>query len=406
MLNFVLPGVALFVVTLLFLPAVRKRTLWRAVVTPLASIIGSGFLISGPLLAHVASAWAPLAMLAILVLAFAIGGVIRFNILHAEPVLQDPHANKIVFSLQRVSDLALGFAYIVSVAFYLRLLASFVLDFGGYGDELTESIFTTLVLLFIAIVGWQRGLNGLEKMEESAVAVKLSIIAAFLIGLVAFDWQFLVSSDSWPAVTTDLGVAETVRVMAGMLLIVQGFETSRYLGDQYDPKMRVRSMRLAQLIASVVYMLFMILGLPLLMQYQGDVNETAIIAVAGHVAAILAPMLVLAAVMSQFSAAIADTVGAGGVISDISGRRISTRMGYIYLVLLAVALVWTSDVFEIISLASRVFAFYYLLQCLIAISVCLQRSEASTANTKRRMLGLILLSAVLLLVVIFAVPVD
>lgn len=406
MLNFVLPGVALLVLTLLFLPAVRNLTLWRAIVTPLASIIGSGFLISGPLLVHIAAAWAPLAMLLILLLAFAIGAVIRFNIINAEPLLQESNPHFWVFSLQRLADLALGFAYIVSVAFYLRLLASFVLDFGGYSDPLTASLFTTIVLLLIAIVGWLRGLHGLEKLEESAVAVKLGVIAALLVGLFAFDWHYWTNDGSLAAVPLSLNLIDTLRVMAGMLLIVQGFETSRYLGGEYEPQTRVRSMQLAQLIASAVYLLFIILALPLLMEYRGAVNETAIIAIAGQVAAILVPLLVLAAVMSQFSAAIADTVGAGGVISDISARKISPRMGYIYLVLLAIALVWGSDVFEIISLASRVFAFYYLLQCLIAISVILRMKKSGAMQSNTKLAGFIVLSILLLLVVIFAVPVD
>ncbi|WP_289099893.1 hypothetical protein [Thalassolituus sp.] len=56
MFDFVLPGVALAVVVVLFLLRVRNATLWRATVTPLASIIVSGFLISGPLLSHVVAA--------------------------------------------------------------------------------------------------------------------------------------------------------------------------------------------------------------------------------------------------------------------------------------------------------------------------------------------------------------
>lgn len=34
------------------------------------------------------------------------------------------------------------------------------------------------------------------------------------------------------------------------------------------------------------------------------------------------------------------------------------------------ALAWSGSTFEIIALASRAFAFYYLLQCLVALSVC------------------------------------
>ena len=96
-------------------------------------------------------------MLGILLVAFAIGAVIRFNITHAEPLLADVGHSHVVKPLQHLSDLALGFAYIVSVTFYVRLLASFVLRFGGYRDAVIENVLTTVVLLFIAIVGWKNG---------------------------------------------------------------------------------------------------------------------------------------------------------------------------------------------------------------------------------------------------------
>ena len=406
MSNFVLPGVALAVVVVLFLPRVRNATLWRATVTPLASIIGSGFLISGPLLSHVVAAWAPVAMLGILLVAFAIGAVIRFNIIHAEPLLADVGHSHAVKPLQRLSDLALGFAYIVSVAFYVRLLASFVLRFGGHRDAVIENVLTTVVLLFIAIVGWFRGLGGLEKVEEAAVAIKLAIIAALLIGLFGFDWHWLASDQTLIDPNENLTGMERLRLLAGLLLIVQGFETSRYLGNAYDPAMRVRSMRLAQLIAGGIYLLFVITGLPLLMEFHGIADETAIITLAGRVAEILPALLILAAVMSQFSAAVADTVGAGGLFSELSGSRLSSRLGYIGLVAVAILLVWTGNVFDIVTLASRVFAAYYLLQCLVAIAATFR---AVRVTGIQRVVLLTLFSAMammLALIVVFAIPVG
>jgi hypothetical protein len=50
---------------------------WRATVTPLASIIGSGFLIAGPLLAKDFGGAAIVAEAALLLLAYAVGGVVR-----------------------------------------------------------------------------------------------------------------------------------------------------------------------------------------------------------------------------------------------------------------------------------------------------------------------------------------
>jgi hypothetical protein len=53
---------------------------WKATVTPLASIMGSGFLVSAPLLAGVVGNLAVVCMGVLLVLAYMVGGAIRFNI--------------------------------------------------------------------------------------------------------------------------------------------------------------------------------------------------------------------------------------------------------------------------------------------------------------------------------------
>ena len=47
----------------LMLPRVRDARAWRATVTPLASIIGSGFLVLGPILSHSYGQYAPMMML-------------------------------------------------------------------------------------------------------------------------------------------------------------------------------------------------------------------------------------------------------------------------------------------------------------------------------------------------------
>lgn len=405
MSNFLLPVVALALVVILFRPLVRNLPLWRATLTPLASIIGSGFLISGPLLAHIVEAWAPVAMLGILLVAFAIGAVIRFNITYQEPLQAGTNRSAAATTFQRISDLALGFAYIVSVAFYLRLLASFVMRIGGFRDAVIESVLTTFVLVFIATVGWFRGLGGLEKMEEAAVVVKLGIIAALLMGLLGFDIHWLTADEKLEIPHADLSGAERLRLLAGLLLIVQGFETSRYLGKAYDQPTRVRSMRNAQLIAGAIYLLFVILGLPLLMEFHGIADETAIITLAERVATVLPAMIVVAAAMSQFSAAVADTAGAGGLFSEISGGRISSRLGYLCLIITAIVLVWVANVFEIITLASRLFALYYLLQCLVAIAVCVTTRSAG-AGRHLQILAFSTMAVFLVLVVIFAIPVG
>lgn len=119
------------------------------------------------------------------------------------------------------------------------------------------------------------------------------------------------------------------------------------------------------------------------------------------VAAVLPAMLVVAAVMSQFSAAVADTAGGGGLFSEFSRRRVSLQRSYLLVVLATIVVVWSANIFEIIVLASRAFAFYYFLQCLVGLAAC---SDACSLRYPRLWRAyLVLMALVLLLVVLFAI---
>lgn len=371
----------------LFSPQVRQSIRWRATVTPLASIIGSGFLIAGPLVAVIVGKAAPIVMLAIVVIAYGIGGVIRFNIRNIEPLLRDRERlpNRI-FLIEKFSGLALSVAYLVSVAFYLRLLASFVLNGLDQNSALYANILTTAILLFIGLVGNFRGLRSLERLEAYSVTIKLAIIAALLLGIGMFDVHSLSDVFNNEIPVNDHDVFHQLRLLAGLLLIVQGFETSRYLGAEYDADTRINTMRQAQLVSGVIYVAFVLLALPLLTHLKGtDPDETAIIELARLVSPFLPAMLIVAAVMSQFSAAVADTVGGGGLMAENTGGKLDSRRSYLVITLAAIALIWLADIFEIISIASRAFASYYLLQtinawlaagnCFCGWRCCLERTR-------------------------------
>ncbi|SIR30736.1 hypothetical protein SAMN05421641_1394 [Paracoccus thiocyanatus] len=62
----------------------------------------------------------------------------------------------------------------------------------------------------------------------------------------------------------------------------------------------------------------------------------------------------------------ADTSGSGGLIEELAKGRITTRQAYVVLVAAGLVLTWTTNVFQIISYASRAFALYYALQSAIA----------------------------------------
>jgi len=79
--------VTLVATAALFAARLTASPVWRATVTPLASIVGSGFLVSFPPLTHDLGSYAVIAMAGLVVFAYLLGGAIRFNILHGEPLL-------------------------------------------------------------------------------------------------------------------------------------------------------------------------------------------------------------------------------------------------------------------------------------------------------------------------------
>lgn len=348
---------------LLMGPRLRCLAVWRAAITPLASIIGSGFLILGPILLVSFGAWAPLVMAGLCLVAFGFGDAVRFNILRLERTGGQRHRAET--TLEIVASLVLAFAFIVSVAYYLNLLGAFALSLADLEDPVASKLITSVVYVLILLIGWTRGFGALESMEQVSVGLKLSIIAGLLIGLgwyagdAALDGALQVNpatETGWPALA----------MVAGLLVTVQGFETSRYMGAEYDAKTRVRAMRLAQGIATAIYMIYILLLSYVLMPDTITLSETAIIDLMAIVAPILPLLLIAAALSAQFSAAVADTSGSGGLFFEISKGRVSASGGYALLTVIGLGLTWFASVFEIVSYASRAFAVYYMLQALIA----------------------------------------
>jgi hypothetical protein len=125
------------------------------------------------------------------------------------------------------------------------------------------------------------------------------------------------------------------------------------------------------------------------------VEETEIIDILGRVGPMLGPLLVVAAVASQLSAAIADMGGAGGLLAELS-ERLPPRRAYVAVAVVAIALTWMANLFGIIAIASRAFAVYYALQCALAVTL-------AKAMPWRRLLYA-LGAALALAVVLFGLP--
>jgi len=404
MLNIILVVIAATVLLFMLHPRLTKSESWQATLTPLSSIIGSGFLIIAPLLASVVGEYSPLAVTAIVVLAYAIGGVVRFNILHAEPLLHDRKANPAIYKIDLFANATLSLAYVTAVAFYLSLLSSFLLNYVGFENSPNlERTLTTIIIVFIATTGYIRGLGGLEKLETYSMSLQLSIVAALLIGVFVYDYNFILSERSLIFDHQDRHWIAQACILCGILLVVQGFETSRFLGEKYSAEIRVQTMRRAQIISGVLYVVSVAALMPIVQHIDlENIQIAEIVSTTGLAATALPLMLIVAAIMSQFSAAVADTVGAGCLASESSRGKLSTNYGYLVVSLFAILLVWTADLLGIIAFASRAFALYYLLQCVVALiaghhyyerkAYCLHCTHFATVAT------------ILAFIVVFAIP--
>ncbi|MCI5039874.1 MAG: hypothetical protein MRY81_09340 [Donghicola eburneus] len=361
MQNFLILLTTVATAAVLMHPRVANAPLWRATITPLASIIGSGFLVLGPILKENYGAYAPLIMLGLCAAAYLFGGAIQYNMASLAARTRGGTERR----LETLASWMLAFAYVISVAYYINLFGSFGVSLTTVDDAYHARLLASALFVLILLVGWTRGFAAMERLEQISVGIKLAIIMGLLCGLALyFGEQAKAGALSAPPPT--LGLWGAITLGFGLIVTVQGFETSRYLTHVYDWRVCTRSMKAAQASSTVIYMVYIALLTYALPAMAVSTNETAIIDAMEIVAPILPLLLVAAALSAQLSAAVADTSGSGGLVEELTDGRISPRQGYAVLVGIGLVLTWTTNVFQIISYASRAFAAYYALQSAIA----------------------------------------
>ena len=371
-----------------------RKHLRRARVTPLASIFGSGFLVIVPILNAAVGPYSVIAMAVVCTLAYAMGSVIRFNIRHAEPLLESGAQSARVARYERTANLALVLAYAISVCLYIHILAAFLLGGLGISTPRRENIVTVLIVAAIGVMGRYRGLDMLLVMERWALRLTAVLVLALIAGFALFDWRAFTTNTLQLPTFPKQDFWTVLTVVGGTLIVVQGFETSRYLGSEYDRELRVWSCRSSQIVSTIIYLVFVATATPLMHFLGHEVEDNGLLILAAKAAAWLPIPLVLAAVLSQFSAAVADVVAAGGNVEESTQGRVDVQQAYMLICGIAVVVAFASTL-TILSFASRAFAFYYFLQCLVAICVS-KRSGQKVA------IGL--LAAVLAFITLFAVP--
>jgi hypothetical protein len=402
-INIVLMVIFLAVAGALLSPRLLAAQAWRATVTPLASIIGSGFLISLPILAADLGAYAIVGMAGLVGVGYLIGAAIRFNIAHGE-ALYGGGKFPLLAALERVAHLSLALAYFISVTYYLTLLAAFLLKGAGNTDPQLAKLVTSALLVFIGGYGFLRGLHALEGIEEYAVGLKLGIIVALLVGLAWFNFHLAVQGEWRIAASEARPSWHSAQIVLGLLIVVQGFETSRYLRGVYPPVLRIKTMRNAQLLSGAIYIVYFALATVTLTPHPRDTNVAAIVDMMAPVAGAIPLMLTFGAVFAQLSAAVADAIGGAGLINEFTRKRVDRRHAYPVIAVCGLGLTWAADPFAIVALASKAFALFYMLQCLIAAMLAFE--APAVAQRLPRAAGFLLLAAVSLAVVIFGIPAE
>lgn len=371
--------------------------LLSATVTPLASIFGSGFLVIAAILSAAVGRYAVIAMAGICALAYAIGAVMRHNIRHVEPLLFNRKLPAWPARLELVSDFALVLAYVISVTLYLRIMASFALNLANLDSQQNQSLLVSVCIAVIMAFAVWRGLKSLEFLEKWALALTMVIVLVLLVTFVKLDLSILTEGVLKLPRSTAETPLHVLLLLGGTVIVVQGFETTRYLGEHYCPETRIRASRLSQIVSTVVYVIFIALVTPHTHLLDGLMSDSGLLDIVKQVAAFLVLPLVGAAIFSQFSAAIADTIGGTGNVRDRTDGKIPER--WIYAVILTVALIltWSADTGQVLVLASKAFAFYYGLQCLVAVLI---------SSDMRVRIGAGLLASIMFAIAAFAIPVG
>jgi hypothetical protein len=367
------------------------RTVLKATVTPLASIFGSGFLIIVPVLERTLGGLALLGVTGVCLLAWFVGTAIRHIVAEVEPQLNDGTLDRNSRRIDRIADAVIVVAYVISVALYLRIMAQYIVAYSFDGSEALERTLAAATVALIVLVGVTRGFRGLDLMERVALSAVLFLTTVLGGALFFTDAADLLAGSMTLPPIPDRGSGETLLVLGGIVITVQGFETIRYLGDEFDAQTRIWASRVAQIVAASIYIGFGAVAPPLFGLGTEAGADTDLLDITERIAPLLALPLVLSAVFSQFSAATADTVAAAGNLRGMISWMTSSR-AYLLSGIAAIILCWTVDTFVIIAIASRAFAAYYCLQAIIAM----RSSRGALRKTLYGLLALLLAAITLL----------
>lgn len=342
-------------------------TVLRATVTPLASIFGSGFLIIVPVLERTLGGLTVVGVVLVCAVAWLVGIAIRHNVGVVEPLAESGALDRTTKRVERLSDNLIIVAYVISIALYLRIMAEYIVRYLASGSDTAERALASVAVAVIMFVGVTRGFGGLDLLERLALAAVLVLTTALGGMFFLTDAGDLLGGGLDLPGVPGIGLGKTLLVLGGIVITVQGFETVRYLADEYDRPTRIWACRCSQLIAASIYIGFAAVATPLMGIGTPAGVDVDLLDITRRVAPLLVLPLVLCAVLSQFSAATADTVAATENLHTLYSPTMRGPRPYVLSGIAAIALAWTVPTLTIIAVASRAFAAYYSAQCVVAL---------------------------------------
>jgi hypothetical protein len=357
---------------ILYSPKRQKSARYQATVVPLANIMDVGFMAMTPLIVVLLGADSPLFMFLLVLAAVLMGGVMGYNIRYYEPLIGKPDWLNRVGGLSKWALIA---ASVVNIAYYLQLMAALVLaPFEVRNPTLVTAIAVGLLAL-IGAIGYFAGLSRLDALGQKTTAFNIATVGAVLAGFLAFNFQMLVTGQWVLPDYNPPADPDRLRKLVGFFAIVQGFEASRYLGARYGANLRIRTMRRAQLISGVVFVLLIAASLMLFVKGKPEMKPIAIILIGALVTPFLPWLILFSAIGSQLSAGVNAVSSRSDLMIEATHGKVPRKYTYPLLVVPCIAIVLVTDVTDALAVASRVFAGYYALQCAIAIVLAGRRKQ-------------------------------
>lgn len=346
----------------LYRPRLQKSSAYEATVVPLANIMDVGFILFAPAIILLVGWRAPFFMLGICLVAIATGFAIAYNIRHYEPVRGDGGAPD---RIEMISEWSLLGASMVNIAYYTIVLVALVmLPFDAHSAT-TRSVIGVVLLGALVVIGMGGGMDWLNRLGDRTTAFNLAAVVGIVVAFVVANVQAALSGRWDVSGSPELNGGE-IRKMIGLFTLVQGFEASRYIGVRFAAEQRISTMRIAQIISTVVFVVLVVALMAAFLPQRPDIptDGTAIFAVSELVGDSFPWLLLVAALGSQTAA----IIGATSSRSDmLVANKIPRPTTFPIILVPAILIVVFVDLNVAVNMASRVFAGFFTIQASLAM---------------------------------------